>query len=377
MKISRIEVIGLEYVLPSERSYGSAAGIHSKRQVTLVKVTTEDGIEGFGEARAPLALVRTNVDLFKTDFIDSDIFDREITFQRFLNRSYHLGLQGPHIIAYSGLNIAMLDALGKGLNLPVCKLIGGAARNEVGAYATGGYFAIGADAGFDRQLEALAKAEMAITKIKVGRGPAYDGRRAKRARQVLGDKIQIAVDANANYTVPEALDSMRQVASHNIAWYEEPLAPNDYAGYAHLRRVAPMSVSAGESHYMAFDFQRLLDGGCIDIAQPAVCGCGGLDEARKIADLCRLHSTRIVASAWASGVGVAAAVQFAASLPSHFTTEWASTPQLVEYDVGENPLRDGILAEPLVIKNGKFVVPTAPGLGIVLNNDVIARHQIT
>jgi D-galactarolactone cycloisomerase len=377
MKVRGIEVIGLEYALPPERAYGSANGIHAKRPVTLVKVLTEDGIEGIGEARAPFALVRANLNLFMADFIGSDILDREVTFARFLNRAYHLGLQGPHIIAYSGLNIAMLDALGKGLGLPVHKLIGGAARNEVGAYATGGYFTNGSEAEFDRQLDAIAAARTPIAKIKIGRGVASDKRRAARARQVLGSEIQIAVDANANYTVHEALESMRQIAPYNIAWYEEPLNPNEYAGYAQLRAAAPMLISAGESHYMAFDFQRLLDGGCIDIAQPAVCACGGFDEARRIADLCRLYSTRIVASAWASGVGLAAAVHFAASVPSPFTTEWESTPQLVEYDVGENPLRDGILQEPLSVKNGKFAVPTAPGLGIALNNDVIARHKLS
>lgn len=376
MKIHSIEAVGLEYHVPADRAYGSASGIHTRRQVTLIRLLTDDGIEGVGEARAPLSLVRANLELLRPAFVGSDILDRDITFTRLLNRAYHLGLQGPLIVAYSGLNIAMLDALGKGLGLPVCKLIGGMARREVTGYATGGYLTHNAERDFESQLEAIRVMGTVAAKIKLGLGPASDAARVAAARKHLGEEVMLAVDANSNYTVDLALQSMRAIEPNRIAWFEEPLKPHDYAGYAALCARAPIAISAGEAHHMVFDFHRLLAGGCIDIAQPAVCACGGMDEARCIADLCRLYNKRMVLSAWASGVGLAAAVQFAASIAPNPHPEFEPVPLLVEYDVGENPLRDGVLAEPLQLVNGKFRVGDAPGLGITLNEDTIRRYAI-
>ncbi|MSQ73728.1 MAG: mandelate racemase/muconate lactonizing enzyme family protein, partial [Betaproteobacteria bacterium] len=181
---------------------------------------------------------------------------------------------------------------------------------------------------------------------------------------------------NANYSADVALESMRRIAPYRIAWYEEPLKPHDYRGYAHLRAQGMIPVATGEAHHSAHDFLRLLENGCIDIAQPAVCACGGLDEARRIAELCRLYNTRIVPAAWSSGVGLVAALHFAASLPPNPHSEFEPVPQLLEYDVGENPLRDEILAEPLRITNGKIAVPDTPGLGLSLNEEAVRRYTV-
>ena len=376
MKIRTVEAFGLEYRLAEDRAYGSARGLQSRRITTLVRIRTEDGIEGIGEAQAPPLLVRANLELLKPVFLQTDILDRDITFTRLLNRAYHLGLQGPLITAYSGLNIAMLDALGKGLGLPVCKLIGGMARREVAAYATGAYITRKPEADLDPQLETIRALGVSGAKIKIGLGADSDVSRVAAARRVLGDQIVLMVDANGNYTPDQALQSMNRISSYGIHWYEEPLPPQDYRGYAYLRTRAPMAISAGEAHYMAFDFQRLLEGGCIDVAQPTVTSCGGLDEARRIADLCRLYNVRVVPAAWGSGVGLAAAVQFAAALPPHPHSEFEPVPSFVEYDVGENPLRDAVLTQPLVLREGAFAVSDSPGLGIVLDEEALRRYAV-
>ena len=377
MKLRSIETIGLEFELSEEKSYGSAGGIHSKRQVTLIRVTTEDGIEGYGEARGSYRLIRANIEVLAPHFIGTDMLEREQTITRLNSRLYHHGHQGPLVVAYSGLNIAMLDAIGKAMKLPICRLIGGMARSEVGAYSTGGYLTRGPASRYERQLEALRATKTSIAKIKIGRGPASDEERVALAKRYLGDDVRVAVDVNATYTVDIALESMNRIEPYGIAWYEEPLKPHDLEGYVHLRARAPVSISAGEALHTVHDFRQLLEQGCVDIVQPAVCACGGMDEARRIADLCRLHSTRIVASAWASGVGFAAAVQFAASIPQYPHSAYEPTPQLVEYDVGENPLRDGVLVEPLRVQaNGTIAVPTAGGLGITVNADTLKRYAL-
>lgn len=376
MKIRTIDAVGLEYRVPADRAYGSAVGLVARRQATLIRVSTEEGIEGIGDARAPVGVVRANLELLKPVFIGADILDRDAIFTRLLNRLYHMGLQGPLIGTYSGLDIAMLDALGKGLGLPVCRLIGGMARREVAAYATGGYLTPHPGPGFESQLEAIRESGLPVAKIKIGTGVESDEARVAAARRYLGEDMVLAVDANGNYTCELALESMRRLSPYRIHWYEEPLKPRDYRGYAHLRSRAPMAISAGEAHYMAFDFLRLVENGCIDIAQPAVCVCGGLDEARRIADLCRLYSVRVIPAAWSSGVGLAATVHFAASLPPIADSEFEAAAQLVEYDVGENPLRDEVLAEPLRPSAGRFTVSESPGLGITLDEDAVRRYAV-
>lgn len=376
MKIRSIETIGLEYRLSERRAYGSARGRQPRRVTTLVRIMTEDGIQGIGEAQALPALVRANMELLKPQFIGSDITDRDVILTRLLNRMYHLGLQGPLIAAYSGLNIAMLDAMGKTLGLPVCKLIGGMARREVTAYATGVYITAEPEADLAPQLEAMRACGTPAGKIKIGLSPASDEARVAAARRALGDGFTLMVDSNGNYTTDLALESMRRIAPYGIHWYEEPLPPHDYRGYARLRARAPMAISAGEAHYMAFDFQRLLEGGCIDVAQPTVTSCGGLDEARRIADLCRLHNVRVVPAAWGSGVGLAASVQFAAALPPNPHSEFEPVPRYVEYDIGDNALRDDILTEPLRLHAGMLAVSEKPGLGVELDETAVGRYRI-
>jgi D-galactarolactone cycloisomerase len=375
MKIAGIETIGLAFTLHPEQADDAAGHTGDHREVTLVRVKTEDGIEGIGEARGSFDLMKTNIDVLARAFLGTDIIERDVTIGRF--RALDQGARnGALVAAYSGLNIAMLDALGKALKLPVCRLIGGMARSEVTGCAAGADLTHGPASRYEEQLERIRAAKMPFVKIGVGLGPVADEKRVALARRYLGDSVAIAVDANANYTAEIALESMNRIAPYRIAWYAEALEPLDFAGYAQLRSRAPVAIAAGAAHSTAHDFRMLLDGGCIDIARPSACGCGGLDEARRIADLCRLNSTRLTAAAGASGVGFAAAVHFAASIPRYPHSEYEATPQLVECDVADNPAQEGVLAERLRFNGGNVVVPDRPGLGIELNHDFIKHHAV-
>lgn len=376
MKIAAIATIGLSFPLSSATVRGGAANTGVRREVTLVRVRTKDGIEGIGEARGSFDLVKTNIETLAGAFVGTDIIERDVVVGRF--RTLGQSAQnGGLLAAYSGLNIAMLDALGKALKLPVCRLIGGMARSDVAVCAVDADQAPAASSGLEDQLERIRTAKIPFAKIGIGLGPAVDEERVVLARRHLGEGVALAVDANASYTTDLALESMSRIAPYRIAWYAEPLEPLDFAGYAHLRSHAPVAIAAGRAHGTAAHyFRTLLDGGCIDLAQPSVCGCGGLDEARRIADLCRLNSTRLTASGGASGVGFAAAVHFAASVPRYPHSEYEPTPQVVECDVAEIVAREGVLAKSLSFSGGNVVVPDGPGLGIELNHDFIKHHAM-
>ena len=195
------------------------------------------------------------------------------------------------------------------------------------------------------------------------------------ARKVLGDDIGIIVDANGNYTVDEALASMRRIADYRIEWYEEPLPPLAFDGYAVLRPLAPIPIATGEALYTAWDFKRLLDPSAVDIVQPDLTMCGGLRAGREIALLARLHHVRLSPHVWGGGVGLAAACHFVASLPDYPHSRNIVQPPLIEYDVGDNALRDTIFKEPIIIENGACVLPKGPGLGVELDPVTIRRFS--
>jgi hypothetical protein len=164
---------------------------------------------------------------------------------------------------------------------------------------------------------------------------------------------------------------MRRIADYGIEWYEEPLPPLDFEGYAALRARAPMPIATGEALYTAWDFKRLLNLCAVDIVQPDLSMCGGLRAGREIALLARLHHVRLSPHVWGGGVGLAAACHFVASLPDYPHSRNIVQPPLIEYDVGDNALRDTIFKEPMpiVVENGACVLPNRPGLGVELDHN--------
>jgi D-galactarolactone cycloisomerase len=185
----------------------------------------------------------------------------------------------------------------------------------------------------------------------------------------------LLLDVNGNYTADLALESMRRTAPYGIHYYEEPLPPQDVEGYKALARRAPIAVAAGEALYTVFDFNRLISARAVDLVQPDLTLCGGLDEAQAIAVLCRLHNVGLSPHVWGGPVGLAAALHFMAALPDYPHTDHLPYPRMVEYDVGENPLRDHLLAQPLRPVHGQIHVPDGPGLGIELDPDAVRRFR--
>ncbi|MBN9202246.1 MAG: hypothetical protein J0H70_12985, partial [Microbacterium chocolatum] len=144
-----------------------------------------------------------------------------------------------------GIDIAAHDAMGKLLGVPVCDLIGGRQRDRVPVYASGGYFtrADDQDAALAAQLEPLVGRRFGAYKIKIGRHPREDAARAALARRIIGDDALLTVDINGNYTLDIVLESLRRMAASDIHWVEEPLAPQDWAGYRELAARTPTPVA--------------------------------------------------------------------------------------------------------------------------------------
>ncbi len=372
-RIADIQVFAVEY--PVAVPYGSSRGLVPKRGAGIIRLITEDGIEGIGEAWGPAAVSRAYLDVVKARYIGVSLFAQRGVAQSILASHYHFGTANGLVALLGGIDIAAHDAMGKRLGVSVAELIGGRLREELPVYGSGGYFTAEDDqaAALARQLERAVAAGHVAHKIKIGRNPRQDAERCALARRIIGTDAILTVDANGNYTADGVLESMRRIAEHDLHWYEEPVAPQDWGGYAALRDRAPIPVATGEAHYALFDHRRIIDGRLAAVLQPDLTLCGGFEVARTIGSLVCAEHLRLSPHCWGTGIGLAAALHFMAAQPSYPAGECAPYPALLEYDTGDNVLRDGLLAEPLHYAEGRLRVPRGPGLGIALAPDALKR----
>jgi D-galactarolactone cycloisomerase len=375
-RIRDIRLIPLAYDMAPIKAYGMARRLAASRGATLVEVETEDGVVGIGEAWGPARAAAGYLEVIKGEFIGVELYDHGHAWSRITSGMYHMGLQNQMTGVASGINIAIYDAIGKIHSLPVCKLLGGKGKERIPVYASGGYLTHDPDNQLESQLERIAGKGFLGAKIKIGINPKSDEKRVALARRILGDDMLLLVDVNGNYTLDQALESMRRTEPYGIHYYEEPLPPQDVEGYKALARRAPTAVAAGEALYTVFDFDRLISARAIDVAQPDLTLCGGLDQAKAIAVLCQLHNVSLSPHVWGSPVGLAAALHFMAALPDYPHTDHPPYPRMVEYDVGENPLRDHLLAQPLRPVAGQIAVPDAPGLGVEIDPEAVRRFRV-
>ncbi|MGI9492653.1 MAG: mandelate racemase/muconate lactonizing enzyme family protein [Geminicoccaceae bacterium] len=374
-KIRDIRLIPLAFVMKEGKAYGMARGKVAKRESGLIEVETEDGVIGIGEAFGPPNITAGYLDFIKEAFVGRTLFEPELVWSDIISRRYHFGLQNQMTACYSGINIACYDALGKTLGVSVADLLGGRGKERIPAYASDGYITDDPDGQLPTQLEHFADLGFPAAKIKIGLSPTSDEARCALARELLGDDMLIMVDANGNYTVDLTLESMARIAPHGIHFYEEPLPPQDVLGYRELGRRGTIPVATGEALYTVYDFARLVHPRAVDILQPDLTLCGGFDQAKGIAILCQIHNLRYSPHCWGGAVGLAAAVHFLSALPDYPHSDHLPSPRLLEYDVGENPLRDDLLMEPLAAVDGMVSVPNGPGLGIALNPESIERYR--
>ena len=376
-KIERIEIKSYECVFAPDQAYGMARSMNTRRVCSLIVVTTDQGIVGYGESSGPLRPLREYLAIVAPSFIGQSVFDFEIVAAQVYNRLYHFGVQGHLTACLGGISVALADAIGKGLGVPVHDLIGGRATARLACYATTGEFtANDSDGGLEAQLERVKASGFRIVKIKIGKNPRSDHDRVKIARKVLGDDAILMVDVNGNYTPDIAYESIRRIEPYDVHWYEEPLPPTDLRGYAELHARSPIRIAAGEACYTVYDFNRLIEAHAADILQPAVMTCGGFGQAKAIAQLAALNNLRIAPNGFGGAVNWAATLHYVASLPISPFTSNVPYPNMIEYHVGHNPFFEAMLTAPYDIQNGEIAVPTGPGLGVEIDFAAVEQYAV-
>ncbi len=279
--------------------------------------------------------------------------------------------QIPLLEAMSGVDTALWDVLGKSVGVPVFKLLAGCGRERVRCYASSIYFADLAHM-VAQAREQVERGHTAV-KVKIGRPPEQGGLRMDMAtvraiREAVGPEVEIMVDANGAYDAATAIRIGRHLEELDVAWFEEPVPPDDVEGYARVRHALRVPIACGESEFGVFGFRDLIARGGVDILQPDIARVGGFTGARKVAALADAYHLAVAPyTGFSGGICHLAALHFAAAIP-----------KLAAYEAMfiENPLVD-IFTEPLPRPTAGYIdVPQRPGLGLKLDHEKISQFAV-
>ncbi|MFC7292699.1 mandelate racemase/muconate lactonizing enzyme family protein [Hirschia litorea] len=373
MKITKIQSHVLQYDLEEELGYSQQ--YYTKRTAHLVEVSTDEGITGWGECfgGGNIALANKTIveQVIQPMIVGMNPLDRDVIWHKAYNLMRDHGQKGMPIQSLSGVDIALWDIAGKALNLPVYQLLGGAFRTEIPVYGYGMMLQRVPDLKerFARDSAQIADGGFKAMKMKIGLGVKEDIELIQIVRESIGSDIGLMVDANHAYTTREAIPIGRACEQLGVNWFEEPVAPEDHAGYRELCEALDVNIAGGEAEFTSFGFRDLIKNRCVDILQPEVCALGGITEYQKVLAMARAHFVPVVNHVWGSAVAVGTNIHLLAALPDFPGAAHPVQPML-EYDTTPNRFREELLKEPLKVKErvkqsgGTISIPTGPGLGV-------------
>ena len=281
MNIRDIKTYRLEATLAEPFAYSQAW--YERRGAMLVEIIGEDGSSGWGEAFGPSALTAPIVDYYKPLLIGADAFATELHWQNLYNRLRDHGQKGLAIEALSAVDIALWDLKGRHFGLPVHRLIGGPMRSRVQAYATGFYRKRKGDPEAYLLDEARQRADAGFSaiKLKLGFGIDEDVRLCRTIRRAVGETMAIMVDANHAYDATTAIRLGRQIEDLDIAWFEEPVPPEDLDGYREVKAALRIPIAGGEAEFTRWGFRRPSSTGRSIFCSPMCAPPVGSPNARK------------------------------------------------------------------------------------------------
>lgn len=381
MKISDVSVFVLK--TPLDEPFAFSQGWVTQRSATLVKITTDNGLKGWGEAFAqglePPEIAAAAIEhAFKPMVLGQNPLDTAVLWQSMVARSRDFGRKGSVVSAISAVDIALWDICGKFYNAPIYQLLGGANRTSVQPYATGFYRLSG-----KREFDRLAKeaqdhraAGFKAMKVKLGFGVADDIEVMAAIHDALNDDaIELMVDTNHAYGRSEALKLGKALEQFNIRWYEEPVVPEDINGYVEIRQKLSVPIAGGENEHTPYGFNDLFQANAIDVAQPDIGSCGGITSMRDITAMAQANGILVNPHVWGAAVAQAASLQLIATLPVTNPSLFPTEPVL-EYDRSSHPFRQQLVDNPWQMVDGRVPIPHGPGLGININEDVVRQYSV-
>src|SRR2546426_1340035 len=381
MKITNVEAFILESPYENRPPEGSDEA-HGVKHCLLVKVSTDEGLVGWSDvetaphvATAVVNAPESGAGVFeglRWLVVGEDPFEVERLWDKVYRGTIYYGRRGAAMQVLSGFDIACHDLIGKTTGRPLHKLLGGARRDRVRAYAS---------TLFRPTPEAMRRAcefylSRGFTAVKFGWGIFGQNRKqdialVAAAREALGPEVALLVDPGwmVNRSAYDAIELCRALEPYNVFWLEDFLHPECYDGYAKVKAAGVKTrIAAGEQEATAWGFRELIGRGGIDVAQPDLTRCGGFTQARKIAWEAEHAGIDVCPHAWLTDLLTAASLHFNAVLPRSL---------FLEYNVCENPMLREIICNPVQMDADGFIpVPQGPGLGIEVDEKAVGRFCV-
>ena len=342
----------------------------------LVRVDTDEGITGWGECspmngRVVAAHVRHSL---ASIAIGRDPFDIEGVVEDLFVRTYKIAGQSQ-AMAMSGIEIALWDIMGKTLGVPIYKLLGGAYRKKIRMYASSMRRDISPSGEAERLARLVEQYRFTAVKVRVGSTYGFDtdaapGRSVDLVREVrkrLGDKIDIMVDGNSCFSAPRAIQVGRRLEEFNIFHFEEPCPYTDIDATAKVAAALDVPIAGGEQDWDLRRFHEMMAKGAVDIVQPDVIKAGGFLVCKKVAAMaeamgcvCTPHQTQ--------PLGTIANLHLVAATPCCRYSQ--------ECNIEPHAIGDKLFKNPVPVVDGHMMVPEGPGLGVEINEEVVARAEM-
>jgi L-rhamnonate dehydratase len=296
-----------------------------------------------------------------------------LAIERLWDRMYRAqihGRKGVEMMAISVVDCALWDLKGKWYNAPVYELLGGPTRTEIPTYASALGYSIEPELVQERVKQMAAQGYKA-TKWFFRNGPT-DGkagiernvRLVRTLRESVGPDVDIMLDAWSSWDVPYTLQMARRLVEYAPRWIEEPVLADKIAQYAEIRAASPIPISGGEHEYTRWGIKQLLDTRAVDVLQADIYWCGGISETQKICALASAYDIPLIPHGHSTPAS------------AHLIAAWPEpTTPLLEYLIKWNEIHQFFLKTPLKPINGVVTLPTAPGLGMELDEDKMEQKR--
>lgn len=341
-------------------------------QTVLVRLETDGGLIGWGEAHAPYAPKVTQVlvlELFAPLILGCDPMASEVLWEKMYSsmrlRGHSTGFTTE---ALAGIDIALWDLRGKITEQPIYALLGGPYRTSIPTYASG----IPGESNAEKQAQTQRYIDEGYTAVKLAigrRSLEEDLTTVAAVAYTAGERAHLLIDAHGAYELSTAIQVGRELERLGCYWFEDPLLPEDHGGYAELARALDMMVVAGETECNRYQFRDRLASRAVDVILPDICRAGGISEGQKIAMLADVYQIPWAAHvSMGTMVHVAAALHLAAASPNFLVCEFHPTLVALGNDLVETRL------EPA---NSHLTVPQGAGLGIEFNEEKLQEVIIS
>ena len=373
MRIADLRAVPISFPVPADKSVRLGIGRSVKRDAVLVRVETEEGHVGWGEAhhgRCPGAIAKLLDTTMRELVLGLDANDVTGVWARVykMQLASH-GMGAAAAMALSGLDMALWDLRCQAAGWPLYRLLGGAAK-PIKAYAGG--IALGWQEPALLAEEALGHIATGYRalKLRVGDTAAKDIARVRAVRNAVGDEIDILVDANTNYSLDDVRKVMPAYEEAAVGWLEEPFPPQDRRAYATAASMGRVPLAAGENHFTRYEFATLIEDGHVQFMQPDLSKTGGVTEALRIAAMASAQKLTVNPHTSATAINMATTIHFLCGVDN---------PGYFEGDVTSlNPFRDHLADKaPYALDgNGCVTAYDGVGIGLVIDLDFIADHPL-